>query len=193
MTTTIYFLRHAQGTHNVDFFNKGSGQYTDPVYLDAELTEEGVRQTEAARVEYKDMKFDAIYCSPLRRCRATLLGVYPAAADMNVQVTDSLLEHPTGFNLCDKRLERDMVVSTCPVTWNCDDVSAENPFAKCSETALIRQAVDFIETIKREHANETVLCVTHYTWVYNMSRVEISEHVSLGNCEHLKIAYSKST
>lgn len=126
MPTTLIFMRHAQATHNVDYYQKGTGRYTDPVYLDAELTDTGLQQALAIQDVFKDKTFDAIYCSPMRRCRATLLSSMPSAEGRCVHVVDALIEQPAGHNICDKRLERDFVVAPCPCTISDTGAPADN-------------------------------------------------------------------
>lgn len=187
MPTTLVFMRHAQATHNVDYYGKGTGRYTDPVYLDAELTDEGLKQATAMQDVFKDMKFDAIYCSPMRRCRATLLSSMPAAEGLCVHVADALIEQPAGHNICDKRLERDFVVASCSSLWNCDGVGLVNPFMKRSGLEEKKAIVDFIDSIKGHGG--TILVVTHYTWIYNMTKLMLGHHVSLDNCGLVQISF----
>ena len=103
--TTFVLLRHAQGTHDVNYFKKESPN-TDPMYIDAELTQAGKLQTTQTRSKLQDMQFDAIFCSPLRRCRSTLIGVVPKSMDRKVQLDDRLIEQPACSNICNTRLDK---------------------------------------------------------------------------------------
>jgi broad specificity phosphatase PhoE len=187
MPTTLIFMRHAQATHNIDYYQKDTGRYTDPIYLDAELTDEGLKQATAMQDTFKDKIFDAIYCSPMRRCRATLLSSMPSAEERCVHVVDALIEQPAGHNMCDKRLERDFVVASSPSLWNCDDVADVNPFIKRSGAEEKKAIIDFIDSI-RGHGG-TILLVTHYTWIYNMTKLVLGRHVSLDNCGLIEISF----
>jgi broad specificity phosphatase PhoE len=185
MPTTIILLRHAQGTHNADTFNKGVDRYTDPVYLDAELTEEGIKQTQDVRATLQNDQFDAIYCSPLRRTRKTLLGVYPQSEQIPVNLVDALLEQPAGHNICDKRLEKSDI--QVPERWDCSGVADVNPFVKKPHAAALQEIRQFTEQIRSLYPNGTVLFVTHYNWIYNWTKIYTDKGESVGNCEMLRI------
>ena len=187
MPTTLIFMRHAQATHNVDYYGKGVGRYTDPVYMDAELTDEGLKQATAMQETFKNTTFDAIYCSPMRRCRATLLAAVPSAEERCVYVVDALIEQPSGHNICDKRMEQDFVVASCPSLWNCDGVGLVNPFMKRAHSMEKKAIIDFIDSL-RDHGG-TILVVTHYTWIYNMTDLVLGRHVSLDNCGLVQISF----
>lgn len=184
MPTTFVLIRHAQGTHNVDFYNIGGAeQWRHPIYKDAELTELGVQQARAAQEELAKYKFDAIYCSPLRRTRATLLGAYPASRDLPVIVDDRAIEQPQGMNTCDLRLERDFVCADCPPAWNTENVAVINPFFDPIERSEEHQKT-FTEEIIKAHPNGTVLIVSHGTWIYNwLITFKSLPRNMLANCE----------
>ena len=184
MPTTFVLMRHAQGTHNVDFFNIGGAeQWTHPIYIDAELTEVGIQQAAAAQEELAKYTFDAIYCSPMRRTRATLLGAYPASRDLPVIVDDRAIEQPQGMNSCDQRLERDIVCADCPPSWNTENVGVVNPFFNPIDCSVEHQTT-FTEEIKNKYPDGTVLIVAHGTWIYNWLLTFTSlPRQMLRNCE----------
>lgn len=180
---TFYLLRHAQGIHNTDEFRKNPTAYYDTQYMDAELTEKGIEQARNAREQFKTIVFDAIYCSPLRRCRQTLLEILPQSAHINVHLDDRLLEQPYGGNIVDKRLERDKIIETCPSAWITEQVSGLNPFKEDPE--LEQQNMrSFMET---PFPQGNVLIVSHQTWIRRWTHMYHTHSVQLGNCEVLCI------
>jgi len=185
MPTTFTLLRHAQGTHNVNYFQKQS-QYNDPIYIDAELTQEGIQQTIQARQSIVQ-EFDAIYCSPLRRCRSTLVGVLPDSANQVVFVDDRLIEQPCGVNLCNKRLEKSKVVESCPPLWNVDNVSAINPFLIKSTEEDKKKIYNFTKEIRTKYPNGNVLVVAHCEWINRWSQMFQMRHANLENCEYMTV------
>lgn len=185
MPTTFVLLRHAQGTHNVDSFKKGGRHYNDPVYLDAELTREGIQQAIQTREKLKDYYFDAIYCSPLRRCRSTLIGVIPSSPNLPVILDDRLLEQPYGENICDKRLEREEVVRTSPTPWIADKVAVQNPFTELSYVDNPQRS--FTSEVRRKFPEGTVLVVSHSEWIRRWMRMFQMKHAELGNCEYIEV------
>ena len=184
MPTTFVFMRHAQGTHNVDTFRRGTGSHPD--YLDAELTAIGIQQTMDTREKLKDITFDAIYCSPLRRCRTTLLGTYPKSVDLPVQLDDRLIEQPTGTELCNKRLEKSDIVPNVSNHWNMTNVSEVNPFKVCSLREDFEKIYEFTSMVQRDWPDGLILVVSHCGWINHWMRVYQDKHVILDNCAYIE-------
>ena len=64
MTLRLYLLRHGETTFSI---NRG---YCG--VLDVELTKAGQAMAQAFADEYKRIDWTAIYCSPMKRTRATV-------------------------------------------------------------------------------------------------------------------------
>ena len=60
---SIYYVRHGETDYNKAYLIQGS--------IDAPLNEVGMEQAHQIALKLKDIKFAAIYCSPLRRARQT--------------------------------------------------------------------------------------------------------------------------
>src|SRR5687768_7739930 len=84
LSLTCYFLRHGQTTFSRDNAFCGSG-------LDPELTSDGQAMAEAFALAYRNVSWNAIYCSPLRRAIATAQPLC-RALDISPQVRDDLKE-----------------------------------------------------------------------------------------------------
>lgn len=183
MPTVVYLLRHGQAQHNTDEFRANAEQArVDPKYLDSRLTEKGVYQAIHAQDKLKGIVFDAIYCSPLRRCRNTLLLAFPESATANVAVDDRILEQPYGHNIADKRMERADVVSDCPPNWICENVSESNPFHTSSE-AVEREAIrSFTADVCRQWPGGVVFVVAHQTWIRRWTEMFHVTPLQLENC-----------
>ena len=123
----FWFIRHGQATHNVDALIRGEHAYFDPVNTDAELTDVGLQQARDARGAIPD-DLVAVYCSPSRRCRQTLLGAAPAQAEKFGVMLDDRLMEPQGDALCNKRIERAALAGAVPVGWTLNGVAEENPY-----------------------------------------------------------------
>ena len=170
MPIKLTFVRHAQGTHNVS-------DYTAYENFDAELTDVGHQQT---RDNMITDNFDAIYCSPLRRCRSTLLGMYPASKHMNIQLDDRLMEHPCGVNICDKRLEkRDMIF---PKDWDATMVSEITPW-EINQDADIEKIKSCTNDLIKKHNGHRVLVVSHSQWIFRWFKIYANQDVYLENCK----------
>ena len=179
MPVNLVFIRHAQGTHNKMANVFGAGAYNDPINLDAELTPLGLTQTLENRLFEK---FDAIYCSPLRRCRSTLLGVYPLSESYPVILDDRLMEQPCGGNICDKRLEKTEILPSLPTSWDHTKVSVVNDWS-IDHAADYAKIMTFTEDIKNKHDGQTILIVSHGTWIYRWFLALKSSVVNLDNCK----------
>jgi len=185
MPVNLYLLRHAQGWHNEPGPNYVGDSYNDPLFRDAELTPVGLEQTAIKRLELATTLFDAIYCSPMRRCRQTLLGVYPKAANMNVHLDDRLIEQPTGKNLADYRFERDFIINTSPKKWNVSGVSPINPFNSSSDSLDMEKIRNMTQHILKKHSTGNVLIVTHGAWIGRWLQMYQNNTYYIDNCQYI--------
>jgi probable phosphoglycerate mutase len=182
--TTVYLLRHGHAFNNIPSENN----VPEDILRDAALTDIGKDQTCLLKPQLNGIRFDAIYCSPLRRCRQTLIAGYPRSVYTNVKLDDRLLEQPYGTHICNKRAERAEILGCVPRTWDCSDVGLENPhrvLSKSDEYAIIR---DFGKMILGAHREEIVLIVSHGRWISRFLRVFCGvEKIHISNCECLEV------
>jgi broad specificity phosphatase PhoE len=170
MKTQFLFVRHAQGTHNVSFCN-------DPRNFDALLTQVGDQQTLENKL---NERFDMIFCSPLRRCRSTLLGIYPESEFLPVVLDDRLMELPSGINICDKRIDKKWMI--IPSTWNSEKVSDITPWHS-DVNADLERIKSFIQDVLANYAGKNILIVSHFNWINTWFRLYKNENVELDNCK----------
>lgn len=184
--TEFVFIRHAQATHNVAAEMRGESAYSDPTYRDAELTDEGHLQVSRVRREHGskfigpsgELTPAVIYCSPLRRCRQTLVGVLPFAVDALVHLDDRLMEPQS--HVCNHRIERADLVTACPPTWSLERVAEANP--KDGADSIVKRIREWTAEVLAAHPRQRVLVVSHYTWIQNWFRIFKKERVSPANC-----------
>ena len=179
-TVECVFIRHAQATHNVAAETHGPIVYSDPVFRDALLTDEGHLQTTRVRREHGSEFLTPIvtYCSPLRRCQQTLLGVIPDSAAWPVRLDDRLMEPQS--HVCNHRAERTEVVRECPSAWNIDGVAEVNP--KDAPESIVARIRAFTADVLARHPGQRVLVVSHFTWIQNWFRIFKKELVEPANC-----------
>lgn len=182
MATEFVFVRHAQATHNADADRRGPVAYEDPIHTDAALTDTGYEQAYNTVVRGP---FAAIYCSPLRRCRQTLLTIDPPFGNEPVQLDDRLME-PTG-HICNRRSERLDVLADIPVAWDAWGVAAVNPWRPEEESVAdfhgrIRA---FTVDMLRRHAGERILVVSHFQWISSWFHLFKGQVVMPINCQVL--------
>jgi broad specificity phosphatase PhoE len=196
----IVFLRHGQASHNV------TAAYHDIAHRDAALTAEGVRQAWAVRESGglgHHETFTEVFCSPLQRCRQTLLGVMPGVDRFPVRLDDRLME-PQGSAICNRRAELEDLRRAVPPPWNLEGVPRVNPYDVLEEGGTVwddghagfeRRVRDFTESVlRRQPAGSRVLVVSHHDWIRTWFRLYEAGRggVSLGNCEWIATTLSKS-
>ena len=185
-TVEFIFIRHAQATHNVAAEEHGPSAYSDPVFRDALLTDEGHLQTARVRRERGaefvgpagELTPAVVYCSPLRRCQQTLLDVVPDAATWAVRLDDRLMEPQS--HICNHRADRAEVARDCPSGWNLDGVAEVNP--KDAPESVVARIRAFTSDMIARYPGQRVLVVSHFTWIQNWFRIFKREVVEPPNC-----------
>lgn len=177
----VTLMRHGEATHNVAARIEGDHAYHDPMHADAALTSTGISQ--AARHMFQSADYDAIYCSPLRRCYQTLCAAMPGVKD--VFLDDRLME-PQGSAICNKRNE----IVMAPAVWNRDRISPMNPWFLADEGVSIpspafeKRVTNFYNWMCRVHkVGDRILIVSHHDWIFTWFQVHQGSGVSLRNAE----------
>jgi len=181
--TTFNFLRHAQGIHNAPPEGYAKDMSVDPDFRDPQLTTYGQQQALMRRADYGTMTFDAIYTSPMRRCKQTLLGVYPQASVRNVMVDDRLIEQPSGRHIADMRLERADIIESSPHAWDFSAVAELNPFHSGNATVDTDNLKTFTRDVKEKFPDGNVLVVAHSNLIWRWFNIFKGRDVYLNNCE----------
>jgi broad specificity phosphatase PhoE len=185
----LLFLRHAQGTHNSDAVRRGSIAYFDPIHTDASLDDVGLQQTVAQQQEYV---CDYIYCSPLKRCRDTLLRVMPVSSDRLVRLDDRLME-TQGRAFCNRRSAKSAILESVPAMWDTTQIAEQNPHDLLVEHQSHSPAEmpkfqmrikEFTEELLANHDDsDTILLVGHHDWIRTWFWLYKGADVSPENCE----------
>ena len=194
----LTFIRHGQATHNVDAETRGEHAYFDPIHTDAELTDMGHVQTRGARRSFPENEsFTAIYCSPSRRCRQTLMNAAPVHAHAQVVYLDDRIMEPQGDAYCNKRIDRAamLTASTIPAHWDLAGVSETNPFDVLREGYTVgadgyhsfsaRIKAFTADLAARHVAGDRILIVSHHDWIRTWFKVYLDRKVSPANAEVL--------
>jgi broad specificity phosphatase PhoE len=184
MPTTFVFVRHAEGYHNVDEKIRGNLSYYDPINIDAELTEFGINQAKTNKLG--DEYFDQVFCSPMRRCKQTLLNIYPQSQTETVILDDRLIEQPQGDHLSDKRLDKNDYNSYTPMMWNTRLVSEVNPY-KLDKNRDDNSIINFTNFILNRYSNCKVLIVTHGRWLNRWFNKYKNQNRWFNNCECIRV------
>lgn len=183
---SITLVRHSEATHNRAAFEKGDRAYFDEAYADAELTHRGIWMARNLRKElwnydYTCRQFDRVYCSPLRRCRQTLLELFPDAEHEVVVLDDRLME-PQGAHPCNRRAPLDDLQTVVPPGWNLAAVAARNPYSVQETNDDFKARVS---SWARE--GEKLLVVTHHDWIREFVRQLTGRQISVPNCRGVEL------
>lgn len=141
MKTTMYLTRHGQTEENVSHILQG--------WMPGHLSEAGIEQVQHLRDKLKDVHFDAIVCSDLKRCidSATIIN---ELHHLTLTTTSLLRERDWG-SLTGKNILNEVVnlkVKEFP-----EDVE--------SEPQIYERALKFICFIQQHYAGKQILAVGH--------------------------------
>ena len=139
----IYVVRHGEVQSNINKIISGSN--------DEKLTEKGINQALKIKEKLKNISFDCIFCSPVLRAKQTANIIAP---NSNIIYDKRLEERNPGYMLGHKRKEINQE------EWN----SLEKEITIYNSESLlagINRTKSFINDIKKQYNNKTILIVTH--------------------------------
>lgn len=153
MSLKLYFLRHGETSFSV------SGNYCGTI--DAELTEQGAAMAQAFADEYKPLKWEAIYCSPLKRTRATAAPISKATG-LELEIREGLKEGDYGKWEGKSKDEVSRLFTDDYQDWMTEP--AWNSPAEGETAVEIRnRAMAVIAEIEEKYTDGNVLVVSHRT------------------------------
>ncbi len=147
----IYLARHGETP-----FNANGNRYCGKT--DVELNEKGISQAGNLHNLIRNIRFEAVYCSPLKRAYKTAVT---AAPDQQILVDERLTELDFGRWEGKTRSE---FIAEAPDLWHNWNTAPENhPAGGTGETAsgLIQRLSSFMEELHTHHPEGNVLVVAH--------------------------------
>lgn len=146
----VYLLRHGETTYNADG-NRYCGR------TDISLTEKGMAQANLANTLLKDVQFDAVYSSPLKRAQLTAA----IASGQQVFTDDRLIE--VDFGIWEGKTRAEFIAEN-ELLWK--DWSADPQIAKAGGTGesgktVVERVDDFFREVQQKYPNGTILVVAH--------------------------------
>lgn len=147
----IYLVRHGETSYNADG-NKYCGK------TDVELTEIGAKQALSLRDLIKEIPFQGVYSSPLKRAKIT---AETAAPHYTVQLDARLTELDFGDW---EGKTREEFIREDPSIWNnWNNDPTNNPAGGNGESAgeLLARLSDFMQNLIETHDTGNVLVVAH--------------------------------
>ena len=137
----IYFVRHGQTDWNV--LGKIQG------HADIELNEMGIKQAEELREKFKNVKFDKVFCSPLKRARKTAEIIYNG----QIEIDERLKERCNGTLEGKTKKE----IQKLPDFNSLDN----NEYGIETLRNLNERIKSFITEVMTKYKNKNILVVTH--------------------------------
>jgi len=212
-----YFLRHAQGWHNLNNHQDANLERNK----DATLTPLGYEQIinnsktiykknriklKSNPLEKKNIYFNKIYCSSLRRCILTLDEFLkyissPPNKDIPIILDDRLVE-PKG-KPADIRLDISEMknwMTQLNRNFNFDNVSPEHQDVVHESYCIFTRIASFVsDLLKNAKFNDIILISTHSIWLVNLFKIinivlygkEEGEDKWIPNAEMVRVELSK--
>ncbi|MBR2833318.1 MAG: histidine phosphatase family protein [Bacilli bacterium] len=166
----LYVVRHGQTLANIE--KTVSGDKESP------LTSEGINQAKKLAEELKDINFDIVFSSPLLRAIDTARLI----TKKTIHIDERLIERDYGLN------EGKLIENTNPDElwdYNLNTDKYQNEKVK----DLMERIEDFINFLKENYNEKTVLVVTHsgvsraiYYTQNKIPRDGILKNLELTNC-----------
>lgn len=137
----IYIVRHGQTDWNLKRIYQGR--------IDIELNSKGIEQANALQEKLKDVKFDYVFCSPLKRALQTAQII----TNHHISIDERLIERCNG-EFEGKKIE------DCPTDYDFND-PADSRYGIENITEFKNRIAGFLQDVCAKHKNKDVLIVTH--------------------------------
>lgn len=175
----LYVIRHGQVPSNVEKIISG--------WNDEELTDKGILQAKHIKEKLKDIQFDVVYSSPIKRAKQTAMIVAP----QNEIIYDKrIAEREPGKMLGKSRKNLDKQ------DWYRLDIERTKEGVETLASGL-KRVREFLNEISKKNDNKNVLIVTHHfiiecIWVLQ-NNIQDSEQIKnfFHDNEEIAIYYQK--
>lgn len=151
MVTTVYFIRHGESMGNTEGYFQGRS--------DCDLSRNGLLQLETLKERFKNISFDAIYSSPLKRTLLTAQAV-SFYSKLPVQIDDGLIEIDGGIF---EGLSFKEIPSRYPNEFDifCNRLHMFAPEKGESVVQVYERMISAVDRLVRENATKTIVLVSH--------------------------------
>ena len=163
MTTRVIVVRHGQSTYNAQ--QKIQGRTDESV-----LTDEGRGMAQKVGAALQEISFDAIYCSPLQRARATADIVHsglnpetptPQTSPLLLEIDLPLWEKMTKSEVTEQFEAEYRIWKERPHEFKMTVTQEGETSEHFPVLALREQAIEFWEELLARHRGGTVMVVAH--------------------------------
>lgn len=146
----LYIVRHAQSKRNI-------GHNSD---VDAELTDDGKEQARRIGGYFHNIKIDHVYCSTLRRARATFEYMGPLLKGIPITYTDKIIEMKMG-EFGNNGLDDWKEYFKAAIEAKGDEYYKFRPKKGESLEDVYKRARRFYKFLLKNHKNDSVLIIGH--------------------------------
>ena len=147
----IYFVRHGSTDWNENVNAQGVKEPKCQGRADLDINEKGKLQAEQTAQLLKNVKFDRVICSPLKRARHTLEIIYHG--DIPIQIDERVIERDFGEYEGLTRAEFDF-----NGFWN---INSNQKFERAESIKDVEVRVFSLLNELKENPNKNILIVSH--------------------------------
>jgi broad specificity phosphatase PhoE len=114
MSKNIWCIRHGTALHNTLFRLIGKKAYTDKIYTDTPLVENGEIQSRTLGSTWKNIrKIDVVFVSPSKRTLQTATNIFKNTKKKIIAI-DEITEYPQSVEYCNKRKNKTQLKELYP-------------------------------------------------------------------------------
>ncbi len=143
MTVNIAYFVHGTTTDNEQHISSG--------WKDVELSELGIQQSKELREKTQDMKFDAVFCSDLKRAhdsaKLTWEGIYPIISDVRLRECNYGKLNGASSDIVEPMQEEECIEKSFPEGESYEDVKS--------------RIADFLAFLKQNYDGKHIAIVAH--------------------------------
>ena len=147
----IYFVRHGSTDWNENVNAQGVKEPKCQGRADLDINEKGMLQAEQTAQLLKNVKFDRVICSPLKRARHTLQIIYHG--DIPIEIDERVIERDFGEYEGLTRAEFDF-----DGFWN---INSNQKFERAESIKDVETRVFSLLNELKENPNKNILIVSH--------------------------------
>ena len=147
----IYFVRHGSTDWNENVNAQGVKEPKCQGRANLDINAKGILQAEQTAQQLKNVKFDRVICSPLKRARQTLEIIYHG--DIPIQIDERVIERDFGEFEGLNRAEFDF-----NGFWN---INSNQKFERAESIKDVEVRVISLLNELKENPNKNILIVSH--------------------------------
>lgn len=175
----VYFIRHGEATHNVDFNKVGEIAYYQECNRDSKLTSNGIKQAKNVIVP----EVDIVITSPLSRALATTYNIF---GKYNIPIMASdIIRETNNSHVCNNRMKKSELESKY-LSIDFSRLTENDDWWETGETFCRKNALD---NLLNELEYERIAIVSHGTFLQEYFWYKNISAMYLDNCKILKCGY----